>query len=137
MAPAHHASLRAQLHDCRAQFEAIKQHGEASADTLALINALFMLVDIVVAVFLERTTPKTSRNSGLPSSRDGTDDGQTHTEGKSGSRSRGPKARHARSDNLRTVTMELPRFGGQFRAVVTSTEVSDSRWKGILTRDGR
>ena len=63
-----------------------------------------MLVDIVVAVFLERTTPKTSRNSGLPSSRDGTDDGQTHTEGKSGSRSRGPKARHARSDNLRTVT---------------------------------
>ena len=33
--------------------------------------------------------------------------------------------------------LELPRFGGQFRAVVTSTEVSDSRWKGILTRDGR
>ena len=104
MARINHASLRAQLHHCRAQFEAIKQHGEASADTLALINALFMLVDIVVAVFLERTTPKTSRNSGLPSSRDGTDDGQTHTEGKSGSRSRGPKARHARSDNLRTVT---------------------------------
>ena len=104
MARINHASLRAQLHDCRAQFEAIKQHGEASADTLALINALFMLVDIVVAVFLERTTPKTSRNSGLPSSRDGTDDGQTHTEGKSGSRSRGPKARHARSDTLRTVT---------------------------------
>ena len=84
MARINHASLRAQLHDCRTQFEAIKQHGEASADTLALINALFMLVDIVVAVFLERTTPKTSRNSGLPSSRDGTDDGQTHTEGKSG-----------------------------------------------------
>ena len=33
--------------------------------------------------------------------------------------------------------LELPRFGGQFRAVVTSTEVSDSRWKGNLTRDGR
>ena len=104
MARINQASLRAQLHDCRAQFDAIQQKGEASADTLALINALFMLVDIVVAVFLERTTPKTSRNSGLPSSRDGTDDGQTHTEGKSGSRSRGPKARHARSDNLRTVT---------------------------------
>ena len=70
MARLNHASLRAQLHHCRAQFEAIKQHGEASADTLALINALFMLVDIVVAVFLEKTTPKTSRNSGLPSSRD-------------------------------------------------------------------
>ena len=59
MARINQASLRAQLHDYRAQFEAIKQHGEASADTLALIDALFMLVDIVVAVFLERTTPKT------------------------------------------------------------------------------
>ena len=61
MARINQASLRAQLDDCRAQFDAIKQKGEASADTLALINALFMLVDIVVAVFLEKTTPKTSR----------------------------------------------------------------------------
>ena len=104
MARINPASLRAQLDDCRAQFDAIKQKGEASADTLALINALFMLVDIVVAVFLEKTTPKTSRNSSLPSSRDGTDEGETHTAGRSGSRSRGPKARHARSDTLRTVT---------------------------------
>ena len=104
MARINHASLRAQLDQCRAQFEAIKQKGEAGADTLALINALFMLVDIVVAVFLEKTTPKTSRNSSVPSSRDATDDGQTHTEGKSGARSRGPKARHTRSDTLRTVT---------------------------------
>ena len=103
MARINQASLRAQLDDCRAQFDAIKQKGEASADTLALINALFMLVDIVVAVFLEKTTPRTSRNSSLPSSRDGTDEGETHTAG-SGSRSRGPKARHARSDTLRTVT---------------------------------
>ncbi len=103
MARINPASLRAQLDDCRARFDAIKQKGEASADTLALINALFMLVDIVVAVFLEKTTPKTSRNSSLPSSRDGTDS-ETHTAGRSGSRSRGPKARHARSDTLRTVT---------------------------------
>ena len=96
MARINQASLRVQLDECRAQFDAIKQKGEASADTLALINALFMLVDILVAVFLEKTTPKTSRNSSLPSSRDGTDEGETHTAGRSGSR--GPKARHARSD---------------------------------------
>ena len=61
MARINQASLRAQLDQCRAQFEAIKQKGEAGADTLALIDTLFMLVDIVVAVFLEKTTPKTSR----------------------------------------------------------------------------
>ena len=102
MARINPASLRAQLDDCRARFDAIKQKGEASADTFALINALFMLVDTVVAVFLEKTTRKTSRNSSLPSSRDGTDEGETHTAGRSGSR--GPKARHARSDTLRKVT---------------------------------
>ena len=118
MARINQASLRAQLDDCRAQFDAIKQKGEASADTLALIHALFMLVDIVVAVFLEKTTPKTSRNSSLPSSRDGTDEGETHTAGRSGSR--GPKARHARSDTLRTVTTTPHR--GQVRIPEARTE---------------
>ena len=80
-----------------------------------------MLVDIVVAVFLERTTPKTSRNSGLPSSRDGTDDGQTHTEGKSGSRSRGPKARHARSDTPAHGHHDAHQRGHRVPAVRTRT----------------
>ena len=101
MARINQASLRAQLDDCRAQFEAIKQKGEAGADIVALVNTLFLLVDILVAVFLEKTTPKTSRNSSLPSSRDGADEGKSAE--RSGSRGRGPKARHARSDNLRTV----------------------------------
>ena len=101
MARINQASLRAQLDDCRAQFEAIKQKGEAGADIVALFNTLFLLVDILVAVFLEKTTPKTSRNSSLPSSRDGADEGKSAE--RSGSRGRGPKARHARSDNLRTV----------------------------------
>ena len=103
MARINPASLRAQLDDCRARFDAIKQRGEASADTLALINALFLLVDIVVAVFLEKTTPRTSRNASLPSSRDAAA-GEADAVGRSGSRSRGPKAQHARSDNLRSVT---------------------------------
>ena len=66
MARINQASLRAQLDDCRTRFDAIKQKGEASADTLALIDTLFLLVDFVVAVLLEKTTPKTSRNSSLP-----------------------------------------------------------------------
>ena len=103
MARINQASLRAQLDDCRARFDAIKQKGEASADTVALIDTLFLLVDIVVAVFLEKTMPKTSRNSSLPSSQDAAA-GETHTAGISESRSRGPKAQHKRCDNLRTVT---------------------------------
>ena len=115
MARINHASLRAQLHDCRAQFEAIKQHGEASADTLALINALFMLVDIVVAVFLERTTPDlgnsdefTRRHRRRPDPPEG-----------SGSRSRGPKARHARSVRARSPRRTPARSPGAGSADTT------------------
>ena len=103
MATVNPASLRAQLDDCRARFDAIKRKGEAGADTLALIDALFLLLDILVAVFLEKATPKTSRNSSLPSSRD--DDGGTRAPGWTGSGSKGPKARETSSDHLRMVTV--------------------------------
>ena len=65
------ASLRAQMDDCRARFDAVKRTGEAGAETRALIDALFLLPDILVAVFLEKTTRKTSANSGLPPSQTG------------------------------------------------------------------
>ena len=68
MATVNAASLRERLDDCRVRFDDIRRRGEAGADTLALINALFLLLDILVAVFLERATPKTSANSSLPPS---------------------------------------------------------------------
>ena len=104
MATVNGASLRAQLDDCRARFEAIKQGGEANAETLALIHALFLLLDILVAVFLEKTTRKTSRNSSLPSSRDDADDGGTRAAPRARSGRQGPPARPAASGNLRTAT---------------------------------
>lgn len=103
MATVNTASLRAQLDDCRAQFDAIKRKGEAGADTLTLINALFLLLDILVAVFLEKTTPKTSRNSSLPSSRD--DDDGARSAARAGSGAKRPKVREANSDTLRTVIL--------------------------------
>ncbi len=97
------ASLRAQMDDCRARFDGIKRKGEAGAETLALIDALFLLLDILVAVFLEKTTPKTSRNSGLPPSQ--TDRDETARRTGKGSRGKGPKARETEPGNLRTVTV--------------------------------
>ncbi len=103
MATVNGASLRAQMDDCRARFDGIKRKGEAGAETLALIDALFLLLDILVAVFLEKTTPKTSRNSGLPPSQ--TDRDETARRAGKGSRSKGPKARETEPGNLRTVTV--------------------------------
>ena len=41
----------------------------------------------------------------------------------------------ARSAGAPARVLELPRFGGQVRAVATSTEVSDSRWKQVSIED--
>ncbi len=63
------ASLRAQLDGCRAQFDAIRRKGEAGADTLAPVKALFPPPGILVAVPLERTTRRTDASSSIPPSR--------------------------------------------------------------------
>ncbi len=53
-----------------------------------LVNALLLLSKPTMVVFLEKTTKKTNRNSGLPSSQ--VDKDET-SKGHSGSRGKGPK----------------------------------------------
>ncbi len=96
------ASLRAQMDDCRARFDAIKRTGEAGAETRALIDALFLLLDILVAAFLEKTTRKTSANSGLPPSQTEKDE----TARRAGSSGKGAKPNLQTGDNLRKTTVE-------------------------------
>ncbi len=102
MATVNAASLRAQLDDCRARFEAIKRDGKANAETLALIHALFLLLDILVVVFLEKTTRKTSANSGLPPSQTGKDE----TARRTGAPGKGAKPNLETGDNLRKTVVE-------------------------------
>ena len=102
MATVHTTSLRAQLDDCRARFDAIKRTGQAGADTLALINALFLLLDILMAVFLEKTTRKTRANSSLPPSQ--TDKDETARRRRTDS-DMGARTKLQTGANLRQVTV--------------------------------
>ncbi len=90
------ASLRAELDDAKARITTLRADGKVSEEVDAVIGVL--LPGILVAVFLEKATPKTSRNSGLPPS-------QTARRAGKGSRGKGPKARETASGNLRTVTV--------------------------------
>lgn len=105
MATVNTASLRTKLDGCRAQFDAIKRTGEAGADTLALINALFLLLDILMVVFMEKTTRKTSANSSLPPS-------QTH---------RDETARRGRTDSGTGARASLQTGGSMRRTTVEET----------------
>jgi len=92
-------SLRAELASLKGQFEQYCAEGQVSAELRALFEALLILFELLMAVFMEKTTTKTSRNSGLPPSQSGRDEDPTSSRT---TRAKGQDHAHNRSDNTRT-----------------------------------
>ena len=74
MGSVNRVSLRAELDGLKGQFEALCARGRISAEGRALIQALLMLFELLMAVFMEKSTPKNSRNASVPPSRTPKDD---------------------------------------------------------------
>lgn len=99
MASLNQQSVRAQLDALKAQCQQLIARGKMSRESQVLFAALLALVDIVVAVFMEKTTKKDARNSSKPSSQTDKDDSATHV----GAKSHGTLQTKTRSSNTRTV----------------------------------
>ncbi len=89
MATVNKASLRSEFDALKGRFEELCAHGKMSAESRALFEALLMLFQLLMAVFMEKNTPKGSQNSGLPSSRAEADETARRRPGAKG---KGPKA---------------------------------------------
>lgn len=61
-------SVRAEFDKIKVSFEDQVKAGKVSSDVAALINTLFVLFTIVLSIFLEKQTKKTSANSNIPPS---------------------------------------------------------------------
>ena len=68
MATVNKSSLRAEFDALKARFESLCVAGTMSADSRAVFDALLMLFELLMAVFMEKHTPKSSANSSLPAS---------------------------------------------------------------------
>ena len=90
MATLNRHSLREELDALEAQFEALCAEGKVNADSRALFQALLTLFKLLMAVFMEKTTPKGNANSSLPSSK--TPDEDTAT-ARPATRGKGPAHR--------------------------------------------
>jgi len=105
MASLNQTSLREELDTLKGQFERLCADGKMGQESRALFQALLMLLELLMAVFMEKRTPKNSRNSGLPSSQTDKDD---DTAPQSKTRSKGEAQDHTRSSHTRTVeTVEI------------------------------
>ncbi len=100
MAQLEKASLRAEFATLKGRFERLCAEGQLGGEGRALVEALLLLFELVLAVFMEKCTPKTSQNSSRPSSQT---DKEDDTDAQAGAKAKGRSARHTRSDHTRTV----------------------------------
>ena len=99
MATVNKASLRTEFDALKARFESLCAAGKMSAESRALFDALLMLFELLMAVFMEKHTPKSPANSGLPPSQS-PNDATART--RPGAKGKGPSYNAERCANTRT-----------------------------------
>jgi transposase len=94
------ASVRTEVSRLKADFEKLCAEGKITCESQAIMNSLFMVVELILAIFLERTTKKNATNSSTPPSQTGKDESAlSHT----GSNGKGKPENKAAAQNRRTV----------------------------------
>ncbi|MDM7994669.1 MAG: hypothetical protein QUT30_03175 [Acidobacteriota bacterium] len=93
-------SLREEFDTLKSQFKHLCAEGKMGPDSRALFQAMLMLFELLMAVFMERNTVKNSKNSSRPSSQIAKDETAAI---QLGSKSKGKAQNNARSGNSRTV----------------------------------
>jgi transposase len=98
-------SLREEFDALKGQFERLSADGKVSDESRPLIQALLMLFELLMAVFMEKRTAKGSKNSSLPSSQTARED---DTATRPGSKGKGRAQNDVRAGNTRTLeTVEI------------------------------
>ncbi|MBF0370044.1 MAG: hypothetical protein HQL52_11370 [Magnetococcales bacterium] len=67
-------SVRAEIDRLKAEFDALRSSGKVSDEIQALMASLLLIVDLILSIFLEKQTRKTSKNSSIPPSQTDKDD---------------------------------------------------------------
>ena len=100
MASVNKQSLREEFDALKGRFERLVADGKMAGEGRALVEALLMLLQLLMAVFMEQHTSKTSTNSSKPSSQTPKDESAISRPGTHG---KGKALDQARSCNTRTV----------------------------------
>ena len=100
MATVNKTSLRTEFDALKSRFAALCADGKMGEEGRALFEAMLMLFELLMAVFMEKATPKGSQNSGLPSSQ--TDPDET-ARARTGAKGKGPHPRAAQGGSTRVV----------------------------------
>jgi hypothetical protein len=107
MASLDKSSVRNEVSRLKADFEKLCAEGKITCESQAIMNSLFMMVELILAIFLERVTKKGVTNSSKPSSQTDKDESAL---GHAGSHGKGKPENQAATLNSRIVeTVALSR----------------------------
>lgn len=95
-------SVRAEFDKIKASFDEQVKAGKVSSEVATLFNTLMMLFNLILAVFMEKRTKKTSNNSSMPPSQTTPDNSSTTNKNKPNS-GKDSKANVTVAGNTRTV----------------------------------
>ena len=68
MATLNKTSVREEVGRLKQEFDQLCSDGKVSPEIRAVMSSLLVVVDLILAIFLEKTTRKNNKNSSLPSS---------------------------------------------------------------------
>jgi transposase len=92
--------VRSQVEKIKKDFEQLCTDGKVTPEVRAIMSSMLMIIELILAIFLERTTKKNSANSSIPPSQTGKDNSSlTDT----GSKDKGKKTGGATVKNRRTI----------------------------------
>jgi transposase len=91
-------SLRESFEQHKTEFKKLSRSKKLTPEIIALVNGLLMLMELMLAIFLEKKTKKTNKNSSKPSSQTDKDESNLGNEGSHG---KGKNENNATATNTR------------------------------------
>jgi len=67
-------SVRQEVERCRGEFQALLSQSKVAPEVEVLVKSLLTLLSLLLAIFLEKSTKKTSKNSSIPPSQTAKDE---------------------------------------------------------------
>jgi len=93
-------SVRDEVDRIKTEFGQLCANNKINLETKMLFQSMFMVINLILSIFLEKTTKKNSKNSGKPPSQ--TEKDETALS-KAGTNGKGKQENNALADNTRTV----------------------------------
>ena len=77
-------SVRTEVSRLKTDFENLCADGKITAESKALMMSMFLIVELILSIFLEKSTKKTNQNSSIPSSQTSKDESSLGHQGGNG-----------------------------------------------------